>query len=50
MKKRNLVYLLLCLISSVLLVACHASYVRDVSGSSVNTSSSVLSGNKTTVN
>lgn len=49
MKKQKTGYLLLCLISVVLLAACQASYVRDVSGGSVSTSSSVLSDNKTTV-
>ncbi|MBE8614643.1 lysis protein [Morganella morganii] len=49
MKKNKTGYLLLCLISVVLLVACQASYVRDVSGGSVNTSNPVLSGNQTTV-
>lgn len=49
MKKQKTGYLLLCLISVVLLAACQTSYVRDVSGGSVSTSSSVLSDNKTTV-
>ncbi|EMH0087419.1 colicin release lysis protein [Proteus mirabilis] len=49
MKKIKWKYWLLCLISLMLLTACQASYVRDVSGSSVNTSNPVLSGNQTTV-
>lgn len=49
MKENNFVYLLVCITSSVLLIACKASYVRDVSGGSVNTCSSVLSGNQTTI-
>ncbi|EPF2596717.1 colicin release lysis protein [Proteus mirabilis] len=49
MKKTKLGYLLLCLISVVLLAACQASYVRDVSGGSVSNGQSVLSGNTTTV-
>ncbi|MBE8614720.1 lysis protein [Morganella morganii] len=49
MKKTKLGYLLLCLISVVLLAACQASYVRDVSGGSVSNGQSVLSGNQTTV-
>lgn len=49
MKKQKAGYLLLCLISVVLLAACQASYVRDMSGGSVNNGQSVLSGNQTTV-
>ena len=49
MKKTKLGYLLLCLISVVLLAACQASYVRDVSGGSVSNGQSVLSGNTTAV-
>ncbi|MBE8614759.1 lysis protein [Morganella morganii] len=49
MKKIKCKYWLLYLISVVLLAACQASYVRDVSGGSVNTSNPVLSGNQTTV-
>lgn len=49
MKKQKTGYPLLCLIPVVLLAACQASYVREVSGGSVNNSQSVLSGNQTTV-
>lgn len=40
MKKQKTGYLLLCLISVVLLAACQASYVREISGGSVNNSQS----------
>nr|WP_247715246.1 MULTISPECIES: colicin release lysis protein [Gammaproteobacteria] len=49
MKKQKTGYLLLCLILVVLLAACQASYVREVSGGNVNTNSPILFSNQTTI-